>query len=152
MVAYIPCNGIFKLIKYVDYWTSVIFKKLVGTKALNVADSTTLGRTVRVYAFCSVNITGGVVLAALNVNNYPIQFQLQEGFQMYPRLEYQLTAPDNDMSSSQIELNGHVLTAQPTGDLPDLNGALVQANEPITMAPLSYGLFVFPDAKSSACE
>ena len=130
----------------------MIFKKLVGEKVLHVADSTSLGRTVRVYAFCSVNITGGIVLVALNTNNSPVQFQLQEGFSMSPRLEYQLTAPDNNMSSAQIELNGHVLAAEPNGDLPDLNGSLIQSNEPITMAPLSYGLFLFPDAKSSACE
>ena len=134
-----------------DYWTSVIFKQVVGKNVLKVAGSTDLGRTVRVYSFCSRNITGGVVIVAINTNNATVQFTLQATFSMSPRLEYQLTAPNGDMSSAGIELNGVVLTARADGSLPDLSPALVQDNDPITMAGLSYGMFVFPEANAGAC-
>ena len=129
----------------------MIFKQVVGTNVLNVAGSTALGRTVRVYSFCSRNITGGVVIIAINTNNATVQIALQETFPMYPRLEYQLTAPNGDMSSASIELNGVILTAHADGSLPNLSPLVVEDNEPITMAGLSYGMFVFPEANAAAC-
>ena len=136
---------------YLDYWTSVIFKQLVGENVLSVAGSTDAGRMTRVYAFCSLTYPGGVVAVALNINttsNATFQFN----FAMSPRLEYQLTAPGGDVSSQQIELNGVVLTAQPDGSLPALTPIAVDDGAPITMYPLSYGFFVFPQANAPACQ
>jgi heparanase 1 len=133
-----------------DYWTSVLFKQLVGTRVLSVANSTQLGRTLRVYAFCSRNITGGVVVAAININTTPQNFDFLD-FPVYPRLEYQLTAPGGNMSSANINLNGNTLFASDTGALPNLSPVQYDTNLPIMMGPLSYGYFVFPEANAPAC-
>jgi hypothetical protein len=70
---------------------------------------------------------------------------------MYPRLEYQLTAPNGVVSSTQIELNGRVLEASLDGDLPSLEPITVQDDVPITIAALSYGFFVFQEANAAGC-
>jgi heparanase 1 len=130
----------------------VLFKQLVGTKVLGISDSTKTGRTLRVYAFCSRNITGGVVVVAININQQPASFTFQSGFSMYPRLEYHLTAPNSDVSSEQIELNGRVLEASADGALPSLEPITVDSNEPITLAALSYGFFVLPKTNAEGCS
>ena len=38
----------------------------------------------------------------------------QSGFDMFPRQEYRLTAPDGDLSSAQVLLNGNVCGNQRT--------------------------------------
>ena len=60
-----------------DYWASVVFKQVVGTRVLSVANSTALGRTTRVYAWCAATSPGGVVLLAININMEPTSFALQ---------------------------------------------------------------------------
>jgi hypothetical protein len=76
----------------IDYYTSVLFKQLIGTSVLSVANSTAPGRTLRVYAFCSRNITGAVVAVIININNSSSSVVL-DGVSMAPRYEYHLTAP-----------------------------------------------------------
>ena len=135
---------------YADYWTTIIFKQLVGTRVLSVADSTNYGRSTRIYAFCSRNITGGVVVVGINLNTTPTSFTF-DAFSVSPRIEYQLTAPSGNMSSPSIELNGVVLHASPSGDLPPLSGAEVTDGSPVTLQGTSYGMFVFPEASAPAC-
>ncbi len=128
----------------------MLFKQLIGTRVLSVAHSTELGRTLRIYAFCSRNITGAVAVVAININTTPQSFDF-EGFAVTPRLEYQLTAPGGNMSSLSIDLNGKTLFASPTGELPDLSPVEVDDGTAVSMAPLSYGFFVFPEANAAAC-
>ncbi len=128
----------------------MLFKQLIGMRVLSVAHSTQLGRTLRVYAFCSRNITGGIAVVAININTTPQSFDF-ESFAVIPRFEYQLTAPGGNVSSLEIELNGKTLFASPTGELPDLNPVEVNDSPSVTMGPLSYGFFVFPEANAAAC-
>ena len=44
-------NGFLTLIK--DYWLSVLYKRLVGTKVIFVKGSLEHGRQLRVYAHCA---------------------------------------------------------------------------------------------------
>jgi hypothetical protein len=55
------------------------------------------------------------------------------------------------MSSLSIDLNGKTLFASPTGELPDLSPVEVDDGTAVSMAPLSYGFFVFPEANAAAC-
>ena len=128
----------------------MLFKQLVGTRALSVGGSTAPGRTLRVYAFCSRNITGGVVLVALNLNASPASFTL-DTIAAAPRVEYQLTAPSGNMSSQIVLLNGVELVASAEGQLPSLAGHVVEQDVPIELGPTSYGLFVLPAANAPAC-
>jgi heparanase 1 len=128
----------------------VLFKQLVGTRVLSVADGTSLGRTLRIYAFCSRNITGGVAVVAINTLTTAQSFDF-EGFAASPRLEYQLTAPEDNMASQNINLNGKTLFASEAGGLPDLSPVAVDDSSSVTMGPLSYGFFIFPDANAPAC-
>jgi heparanase 1 len=103
-----------------------------------------------VYSFCSRNISGAVVVVAINIQEQAQDFSVYE-FSSSPRAEYVLTAPEGDMSSVNIELNGVVLNANPDGSLPSLSPNIVESNTPMTLPPLSYGFFVFPEAQAPAC-
>ena len=135
-----------------DYWSSVLFKQLVGTNTLAIAGNTDTGRTIRLYAFCSRSMYGGVVLVAINVNDSPRNVAFQSSFSLAPRQEYRLTAPGGNVSSTNIELNGVTLVPGPFGQLPPLNPIVVESNTYITLDPLSYAFFVFPDAAAPACS
>ena len=113
---------------------------------------TATGRTTRVYAFCSRVTDGGVTVLALNIDSQPTTFEFQATFTMFPRLEYHLTAPGGNLSSFQVELNGELLQASPSGALPAFNPVSVNTASPITLQPTSFGFFVFPDANSEACK
>ena len=132
-----------------DYWTTLLFKQLVGTRVLAVANSTDFGRTLRVYAFCSRNISGGVAVVAINTEPHPATFTFS-ALPNTPRVEYQLTAPGGNMSSPDIELNGVVLELS-GGALPHLGGHVVTDASPVTLQPTSYAILVFPEAAAPAC-
>lgn len=130
----------------------MLFKQLVGTNVLGVEGSTQSGRTTRVYAFCSRSTKGAVVVLALNIADTLATFTLQSGFKMYPRQEYRLTAPNGDLSSAQVELNGVVLEASSSGALPAFNPVNVDSNIPVTVAATSFSFIVFPEANAQACQ
>lgn len=136
---------------YPDYWHSVLFKQLIGTNVLTITNSTSLGRMTRVYAFCARNVSGGVAVLAININLTPSSFVFQSNFSMFPRQEYHLTAPNADLSSYQVELNGEILIASPTGDLPPFNPVVVENNQPIVLNATSFAFIVFPQANAPAC-
>ena len=49
-----------------SYWSSVLWRQLVGTTVLTVQDGLAPGRTTRVYAFCGAQRAGSVTLVVLN--------------------------------------------------------------------------------------
>ncbi len=135
----------------------MLFTQLVGTTVLGVINSTTAGRTVRVYAFCTrtdgpLNYSpGSITIVAININNSTASFSLNiEGATIGERDDFLLTAPNGLMSSTTILLNGVPLELQAGGVLPAFvpataTGALVQ------LGPLSYGFSVLKDANAAAC-
>lgn len=144
------CYELYGPYPHPDYWTSVLFKRLIGTKVLDVPACTNPGRLLRVYAFCASQYPGGVVFVAVNIRNETALFEIDE-FLNFPRYEYRLTAPGNDLTSQQIELNGVVLEAMEGGGLPPLDPIIITTNTPMFVEPFSYSFFLFPEARAPAC-
>jgi hypothetical protein len=123
-----------------------------------VADNTAPGRTIRVYAFCTRTngpipyASGAITVAAININNATVSFELNvNGVVEYERDEYHLTAPNGDMASTTVLLNGTPLQASESGQLPAFTPVTVTSNTPVTLAPLSFGFFVLTNAKGATC-
>ena len=132
----------------------MLFKQLVGPQVLQVANSTEPGRMLRVYAFCTKATyqTGAVTVVAININNATASFTVDvNGGAQYQRDEYHLTAPDGNMASNTVLLNGQALSTNSNGDLPDMAPVSVGSDTPVVLAPLSFGFFVFTNAHAQAC-
>lgn len=70
-------------------------------------------------------------------------------FNNLPRLEFVLTAPNGDLHSQQVLLNGHLLDFNGTA-LPQLIG-IAGTTSDFVVPPQSYGFAVYSDADATAC-
>jgi len=115
---------------------------------------------LRSFAHCArstdprLNQRGGVAVLLINAAidvSVTVDVELPaEDLDSTPRLDYLLTAPDGQPSSRRINLNGRTLLADPNGSLPVLNGVRAHGRS-ISMPPLSFGFFVWPEANVKAC-
>ena len=120
-----------------DYWVSVLWKRLMGTVALQVE---ALGHPLlRVYAHCARGRPGAVAMAFANLDTLPVSLHLPGGAGEL----YELTA--DSLSARELRLNGVALAAAPDGSLPPLSPRAIAAEE---IAPRSYGFVVLPDASA----
>jgi hypothetical protein len=138
-----------------DYWTSVLWRRLMGTRVLDVGPSG--DAKLRTYAHCTRTgaphfAAGAVTLVVLNLDaatavDVPIPAGLGDAADVYV-----LASPS--ATSSTMMLNGTTLTAAADGSLPPLlphvvarsNGGLVA-----TFPPATYGYVVMPGAGAKGC-
>ncbi|XP_021350709.1 heparanase-like isoform X1 [Mizuhopecten yessoensis] len=131
-----------------DYWLSVLYKKLVGSKVL-LTDSSDKTGHLRVYAHCSTDKypAGSVTVYVLNlwtasVNITSSLFENQD-------LHMFLLHSDGDLRSQDVYLNGKLLHME--GDaLPDLMTPTV-VHAPVPWPGQTFGFLVLPNAKAKAC-
>lgn len=74
---------------------------------------------------------------------------------MVPRVEFFLTAPDNNLTSYETLLNGEILALEADGTIGEgfLNGTEVPlGGSALLVPPLSYGFVVLPSADLSVCS
>ena len=140
-----------------DYWSSFLYKKLVGSRVLEVHDGTSLGRAVRVYAHCTSERsrydTGSLVLIALNTQHTDVQLVLTNGLEKLPVHQYLLTpGQHNNLTSQTVRLNGKLLQMVNDTFLPNVEPKTIIPPDDIILPPVSYGFFVIPDAKADACN
>ena len=140
-----------------DYWSSFLYKKLVGSRVLEVHDGISLGRTVRVYAHCTSERsrydTGSLVFIALNTQHSDVQLVLTNGLEKLPVHQYLLTPGQiNNLTSQTVRLNGEVLQMVNDTFLPNVEPKTIIPPDNIILPPVSYGFFVIPDAKVDACH
>jgi heparanase 1 len=130
-----------------DYWSLLLYKKVMGKKVLNIYSSQSL---LRVYAHCSRMDNQGVTMIFINLSpNVTYELHLKGFPQVSDREEYHLTS--TDLHSQQIYLNGRLLQLQ-EGKLPPLEPNKVSSNVPLRVAPLSYGFIVFSNAGVPLCN
>lgn len=144
-----------------DYWSTLLWRRLVGATVLATADLGEVGRDVRAYAFCAANSTrGAVVLVVLNTRARAVDLQVE----LLPRAgrartatradAYLLTSYPGVLSSRDVFLNGHVLRLldERTGALPPLQPVRLAAGQPVRMQAKSYGFVVlhFDDGAGAA--
>ncbi|NWV01021.1 HPSE Heparanase, partial [Upupa epops] len=109
-----------------DYWLSLLYKKLVGTKVLHVSLSGANERKLRVYLHCTNALhpnyrEGDVTLFVLNLYNITQLIQLPNYLSSNHVDQYLLLphGKENILSRS-VELNGHVLRMVNDKRLPEL--------------------------------
>jgi len=140
-----------------DFYNALLWRRLMGEGVLRVVvDSAT--PYLRVYGHCTKTFSpqGPITLLLLNYHPstaYNVTFTNLTGT-LYtgPREEYLLTAAGNgDLRQQQSLLNGKLLDLTPQGDIPSLDPVRRSGNEPLTIAPLSYGYVVLLEAEATAC-
>jgi hypothetical protein len=135
-----------------DFWTFLLFKRLVGEAVLTTRVSGA-NATDRVYAFCSREHVGGVVLLFLNLANITassMSFGESLGggdFQLYL-----FTSGDGTLTSPSVRLNGAVLALGSDGGVPTLPPVVASSGVPLVVPPSSFGFAVFQDARAPACS
>mmetsp|Transcript_63348 Transcript_63348/g.150138 ORF Transcript_63348/g.150138 Transcript_63348/m.150138 type:complete len:186 (+) Transcript_63348:88-645(+) len=115
-----------------DYWLALVWRRLMGTSALDIRDVTgTTDTGLRFYAMTSLrfppsaasNGGSGAVVVFINPTSTPrcIEFTAAKGLNT-PRYEYTLTGgqASDPLSSDTVLINGSPLHLDPTdGSLPD---------------------------------
>uniref|UniRef100_UPI00398F4D0F heparanase n=1 Tax=Pristiophorus japonicus TaxID=55135 RepID=UPI00398F4D0F len=144
-----------------DYWLSLIYKRLVGTKVLNVSavhsDEGSSG-TLRVYMHCTnpnsqVYRKGSVTMFALNLGNQDKRILLC--CRLFNQTVQYLLQPGNSekgLHSQSVQLNGELLKMVDNKTLPVTMGKALPAGSPIILPAQSYAFYVIQDARAPACQ
>ena len=137
-----------------DFWSTLLWKRLVGGAVLRTDDLLASGRAVRVYAFCAAAGAGAVTLVVLNTEDEEAQLTLEGVGGAGGAAEvYWLTSTPGLLTSRDAYLNGELLRLadETTGALPPLTPRRVTTGPPLSLAPKSYGFVVLPEAGAAAC-
>jgi heparanase 1 len=137
-----------------DYWLSLLYKKLVGTKVVYVNGSLEYGRYLRVYAHCAKAPypAGSVVLLLLNTNFTTATAELlNEDLASSYRDVFWLSPPAGDLTSTSVLLNEVLLELVDNRDLPHLVPAEDSRGSSLSVPSISFGFVVFKDTKIPAC-
>lgn len=140
-----------------DYWLSLLFKKLVGTKVLMASVKGPDRSKLRVYLHCT-NINhprykeGDLTLYALNLHNVTKRLQLPHPLfnKQVDKYLIKPSGPDGLLSKS-VQLNGQILKMVDEQTLPALTEKPLRPGSSLGMPPFSYGFFVIRNAKVAAC-
>ncbi|MEQ9497507.1 MAG: hypothetical protein RIT81_11625 [Deltaproteobacteria bacterium] len=135
-----------------DYFSSVLWKRTMGTRALDAKVLSDL--RLRVYAHCARGHgSGAVAVVALNLDEERGAFFTLEGIEGSKIFAYRLSAPSD--ASREIHLDGVPLRVSADGALPALDPVeeTTDADAPELYVPASsYAFFVLPDADAPACR
>jgi len=140
-----------------DFYNALLWRRLMGEGVLRVVGESGTPY-LRVYGHCKKGSTpqGSVTLLLLNLHpsdSYTITVTTQMGMTYTgPRDEYILTAPGNMLQLQQTQLNGKLLELTPDGEIPELLPVTRSGNEPLVIAPLSYGYVVLLHVGATACS
>ena len=139
-----------------DYWITVLFKRLVGKKVLNVEldyEKTHKSNKARFYAHCTPDgagyPVGSVTVYGMNLFDTKIDLKLTRRYQMY---QYLLT-PDKwgGLTSRFMELNGKILVFLDDNKLPPLEGLNLGIRNSVIIPPKSMVFLVFADSDAHVC-
>uniref|UniRef100_A0A5F5PK68 Heparanase n=1 Tax=Equus caballus TaxID=9796 RepID=A0A5F5PK68_HORSE len=140
-----------------DYWLSLLFKKLVGTKVLVANVKSPETSKLRVYLHCT-NINhprykeGDLTLYALNL--YNVTKNLQLPYHLFgKRVDKYLIKPSgpDGLLSKSVQLNGETLKMVDDQTLPALTEKPLRPGSSLGLPAFSYGFFVIRNAKVAAC-
>ena len=146
-----------------DYWSTILWRRLVSNVVLSTDANINHGRQVRVYAFCSakgLGYDGGVTLVVVQTKDSEVELDVEVLSQTAGargRAElYWLTSYPGQPISRDMFLNGRVLRVvnEETMELPPLRDWAnhLTAEQPIVLPPKSYGFVVLPDAGAAECS
>lgn len=133
-----------------DWWLSVIYKRLVGSKVLSLNNDGTNSNKIRLYAHCAKS-NSAVVVFGVNIDGAEGSFNLA-GLESDDNVNvYELTS-DSDLYSKSVRLNGDVLNLTGDNDLPDLQPKTVTKSETYTIPAYSSVFWVFTNTNVNACK
>jgi heparanase 1 len=132
-----------------DYFASVLWRRLMGTRVLDRA--LTAPPSLRAYAHCAaagVAAPGAVAVVAINLDGKPLDVAIDgvgDG-------AHQLWIVGADALDARVaKLAGQPLVAAADGTLPPMLPAHGRGRR-ITLPPLSYAFALFPEADRPACR
>ena len=123
-----------------DYWTSVLWMRLMGTRVLAVSQDDV---DLRTYAHCTPGRAGAITLLLINLGTSPITVELSGQSQE----RYVVTG--ESLTTQSIELNGRTLV-DTDGVLPALDP--VASSDDLELPARSIAFVVVSDAAAAACE
>lgn len=144
-----------------DYFTTLIYNKLVGSGVLT---SSSTAADIRTTVYCSAEYSGGLTVTVVNLNQQQdANISLLTGELRFTgvRSEYLLTpswsadaaASAMDRTSSRLMLlNGKLLQIGTTGTVPEFRGVLRDASQPFYVPALSIMFAVYKDASVQSCK
>ncbi|NXR73593.1 HPSE Heparanase, partial [Pycnonotus jocosus] len=140
-----------------DYWLSLLYKNLVGTKVLQVSLAGADKRKLRVYLHCTNSLNpkyreGDVTLFVLNLYNVTQHLELPD-YLLSKHVDQYLLLPHGkeNILSRSIELNGRVLRMLDDETLPELMEKPLGPGSLLGLPAFSYGFYVIKNAKAIAC-
>ncbi|TKC46796.1 hypothetical protein EI555_016007 [Monodon monoceros] len=139
----------------IDYWLSLLFKKLVGTNVLMASVKGPDRNKLRVYLHCT-NINqykeGDLTLYALNLHNVTKRLRLPHHL-FDKQVDKYLIKPSgpSGLFSKSVQLNGQTLKMVDDQTLPALTEKPLRPGSSLGLPALSYGFFVIRNAKVAAC-
>ncbi len=132
-----------------DYWASVLWKRLMGTKVLAATHDAT--ETLRVYAHCGPE-AGGVTVALLNLDR---RVAVETSLRVDDGTAEIYTVEAEGLDATQIRLNGEALPS----DDGEARAALQPVVSPVTdgyavvsVPSASYVFAHLPTARARACD
>lgn len=145
-----------------SYWVARIYKLLVGRKVLNITtvlDITTPLKNesyMRVYCHCTSARSGykpgSVVLYLMNLANYTVHINFTNMPSTVDVYQYLLTAHGQNVTSSLVDLNGHVLKMPDDRHLPEMKSILISHSEYTDMPSKSLAFYIFSGANITKCN
>ena len=147
-----------------DYWSSYLFKNLVGNNAIMVDNQFNYGRYLRVYAFCTRTnngsifnySAGSITIVYININNNNEIIDLN--FNGYINNStsyydvYHLTPYNSMVNSRSIYLNNIAIEMPNDETMPDLNHPIkINYGSSIQVKSQSYGFIVIANANDINC-
>lgn len=138
-----------------DWWVSVLYKRLVGSKVLDV--NCKCSSYQRMYAHCAnrkyTNDTTAITVYAINLEMAKVRFLLNgTAFKGDDLLidEYIISAPSNNRRSKTILLNGWPLYYE--SPKLDLQPQKLKYGNHVSLPPFSMGFWVIKDTSIEACK
>ena len=150
-----------------DYWSSYLFKNLVGNKIIYVDGEYEYNRYLRVYAFCTRTMKegsifdyplGSVTIMILNLYNTSQMVQFNVSGVMNNNPEdmsydlYHLECVDNIINSKGVLLNGELLKMNGETTFPEIKPMQYEYGTSIKFTSLSYGFVVVANASVITCS
>lgn len=134
-----------------DYYSSLLFKRLMGTRVLDAGPSEP-SRSIRAYAHCTPGATGALTFLVINLERSDPTVVTFEGLEDKRREVYSLTS--TDLLSQEIHLNGKLLQVAADGSPPEMQPEKLGPYDPswFLAPPASFSFVVFPDTESSICR
>ncbi|XP_047320279.1 heparanase-like protein 3 [Impatiens glandulifera] len=144
-----------------DYYSALLWHRLMGNKVLSTNFSGS--NKIRAYAHCSKQSQGGITLLLINMDKMNrVEAKLNavngsitcrhNGKMTNVREEYRLTAKNGNLQSQSVLLNGKELIVDDEDNIPPMEPVTVNAEQPITIAPLSILFAHIPYLCLRACS